>query len=155
LVLAALEHETKVSFVAPDEAEGLLVDLDVETQTLDSLAHHLGKQLNAVPVYHPADAAIEFVPLAEVGQREFSGRLLPPETLICAHFVDASPGGALRSIAQAIGIDIVVPPGLRGTVNGSFRDLSWSEAMDAVLSASGNKGRVVVSSNGLVRVEVS
>ena len=66
-----------------------------------------------------------------------SGFESPSGKKVTANFTDAPVDKALRQIAEAAGWSIVLPPGLRGAVNASFRATPAEEALKAVLSQAG------------------
>ena len=66
-----------------------------------------------------------------------SGFESPSGKKVTASFADAPVDKALRQIAEAAGWSIVLPPGLRGAVNASFKATPAEEALKAVLAQAG------------------
>ena len=52
-------------------------------------------------------------------------------------FADVPVGEALRKVARAAGLSIVLPPGLRGAVNGQFHEAPVEDVLRALLSQAG------------------
>ncbi len=66
-----------------------------------------------------------------------SGFAAPSGKKVTASFTDAPVDRALRKIAEAAEWSIVLPPGLRGAVNASFKNTPVEDALKAVLGQSG------------------
>lgn len=66
-----------------------------------------------------------------------SGFGAPSGKKVTATFADVGVDKALRQIAEEAGWSIVLPPGLRGAVNASFRATPAEEALKAVLAQAG------------------
>lgn len=79
--------------------------------------------------------APQLMPVAETSV--LSGFETPSGKKVTANFADTPVDKALRQIAEAAGWSIVLPSGLRGAVNASFRATPAEEALKAVLSQSG------------------
>jgi hypothetical protein len=79
--------------------------------------------------------APQIMPVAETAV--LAGFETPSGKKVTANFADTPVDKALRQIAEAAGWSIVLPSGLRGAVNASFRATPAEEALKAVLSQSG------------------
>jgi len=79
--------------------------------------------------------APQVLPVAETAV--LAGFETPSGKKVTANFADTPVDKALREIAEAAGWSIVLPSGLRGAVNASFRATPAEEALKAVLSQSG------------------
>ena len=113
----------------------------------------LALDLRNVPVEDALVAVLEGTPLAATRRGDtvtvatrvapvsetpvLSGFETPSGKKVTASFTDAPVDKALRQIAEAAGWSIVLPPGLRGAVNASFRATPAEEALKAVLSQAG------------------
>jgi hypothetical protein len=79
--------------------------------------------------------AAQLMPAAETSV--LAGFETPSGKKVTVNFADTPVDKALRQIAEAAGWSIVLPSGLRGAVNASFRATPAEEALKAVLSQSG------------------
>ena len=105
--------------------------------------------LRDIPVEDALVAVLEGTPLAATRRGDtitvaprvapvvetpvLSGFESPSGKKVTASFADAPVDKALRQIAEAAGWSIVLPPGLRGAVNASFKATPAEEALKAVL----------------------
>jgi hypothetical protein len=113
----------------------LVVDLrDVPVE--DALVAVLGgTPLAATRRGNTVTVAPQALPVAEAPV--LSGFDAPSGKKVTANFSDVGIDKALRQIAEAAGWSIVLPPGLRGGVNASFKGTPVEEALKAVLSQAG------------------
>ncbi len=77
------------------------------------------------------------LPLPAASRPVLSGIDRPSGKRFSGDLVEVPVGDALRKIADAAAISIVLPPGLRGTVSGRFKEAPVEEVLRAVLSQAG------------------
>src|SRR5262245_11484425 len=96
---------------------------------LDSIAEQAG----AVAVVRGWRRTVELVPTADSSGRRFSSRASEdPEPHLSVAFERVDAVEALRMVAGAVNVDVVVPRGLSGRVSGTFTDVSWKEVVRAI-----------------------
>jgi Secretin and TonB N terminus short domain len=109
--------------------------------------------LRGVPVEQALRAVLEGTPLAATRRGDtvtvapmraapvevpvLSGFEKPTGKRVTADMTDAPVDKALRQIADAAGLALVLPPGLRGAVTAHFKDTPVEEALRAVLLQTG------------------
>ncbi|GEJ57441.1 STN domain-containing protein [Anaeromyxobacter diazotrophicus] len=113
--------------------------------------------LRRVPVEEALDAVLEGTPLAATRRGEvvtvapgragpadvpvLSGFEKPTGKRFTGDFAEAPVGEALTKVADAGGLSLVLPPGLRGAVNGHFREAPVEDALRALLAQAGLTAR--------------
>jgi hypothetical protein len=110
------------------------------------------RQLRAVPVFMAETRSVELIPVQEISSRSFSQALASEDPLVSMKLNNLDVNETIRLIAASAGVDMVVPSGLEGTLNGHFPDLPWKEALELVLESSGSDLEVRIAANGLVRL---
>jgi secretin/TonB-like protein len=125
--------------------------------------------LRNAPVEEALDAVLEGSPLVATRRGNTvavaPGRLAPaPEAPVLSGFdkptgkrftgelTDEPVDRALRKVADAAGLSVVFPPGLRGTVSGHFREAPVEDVLRAVLAQAGlvasREGSIVTVARG-------
>ncbi|HET8733842.1 MAG TPA: STN domain-containing protein, partial [Anaeromyxobacteraceae bacterium] len=94
-----------------------------------------GTPLTATRRGNTVTVAPSLAPLVETPV--MSGFDTPSGKKFTGSFADEGVDKALRQIAEAAGWSIVLPPGLRGAVNASFKATPVEEALKAVLTQAG------------------
>ncbi len=152
-VLDSLAAQTGVKFLAPSVDPARSVQgLGYQEGSVEDLAHSIAARVAAVPVFSGRSESFELVPENEVQRRSYSTGHPRSETFTSSYRTMPA-GGAIRSIAAFAGLDVVIPPGLGGVADGRLGDpMGWPEALQKVLDVTGNKARVLVERNNLIRI---
>jgi len=149
--LGTLSEAAGIPVIAPS-VKGLSISLAARQARMGEVLEDIARQVRAVPVFRSSLHAIELVPRRELSARVFSLNAQPLNAKLRVEFNKIGITDAVRTIATAAGVDIIIPSGLSGKVSGSYGEMSWQNLLETVLLASGNPARVQVSSNGLVRI---
>ena len=150
--LEQVATKAEIPIVAPSLKQGT-VSLGIENARLEFVLSEIAKQVDAVPVVRGTLHSIELVPKGELAERTFSPPPSGPADDLSMDFQDVDSVIAIKMVAEAARIDIVLPSSLADRTTGSHVHASWRDLLQQIVGSKAKDARLSVTSNGLVQLE--